>query len=281
MGISILKYAGLILGLLLVTLVVVSSLNLTKQKYNRMVKEGLKRNNEDEIQLFQEEDMEHLPYPVQQYLQYVGVVGREKVHRYSLDILGEFKMSEDHDFAPVTIKQTSFQKDLTRLFYMNLSMKGLKIAGLHHLVDGKAFMEVKILDVFKVVDESGELMNISEMVTVLNDMAIMAPATLIDPRISWEQVDEYSVLAKFTNNEHTIEAQMFFNDEYQLINFVSEDRYALLNGESRKVRWETPSTEYQEVDGMQLPYKGSAIWVFEDREFEYVRMQLEEIKYNE
>jgi hypothetical protein len=112
-------------------------------------------------------------------------------------------------------------------------------------------------------------------------MAIMAPATLIDPRISWEQVDEYSVLAKFTNNEHTIEAKMFFNEEYQLINFTSDDRYALLNGVSERVRWETPITEYHEVNGLHLPYVGSAIWVFEDREFEYVKMQLEDVRYNE
>jgi len=281
MGWLVVKIAGTFILSLLVVLVLLSSLNLTNRRYKRMVEEGLARNQVSDMELVGEDDLKDLPLAVQNYLRYVGVVGREKIYQYSLDITGEFKMSEDHDFMPVTIKQTSFQDDFTRLFYMQMRMKGLKIAGLHHLVNGEAVMEIKMLDLFKIVDERGEAMNQAELVTVFNDMAIMAPASLIDERITWEEVNDYEVIGTITNGEYSVSARLYFNEEGKLINFMSLDRYAIIDGEAKLVRWETPITAYHEVNGLNLPYEGSAKWVYDDREFTYVRMTLHNVRYNE
>ena len=265
----------------IIILTLVSSLNLTYRSYNRKVDDAISRNQVKKIEIFQDSDLENLPTAIKNYLDYVGVVGHEKVYSYTLDITGEFKMDEDKDFAPVQIKQSSFQDDFTRLFYMKMHMKGLKIAGLHHFVNKKAVMEIKLLDVFKIVDERGETMNQAELVTFLNDMAIMAPATLIDDRITWQEINDYQVIGTLTNGDDTISAKFIFNEQGQLINFISDDRYAIINGKSEKVRWETPITEYHKVNGLNLPYRGSAKWVYEDRTFTYVKMQLNTVTYNE
>ena len=265
----------------MIILTLISSLNLTYRAYKGKVSDAISRNQVEKIEILQTSDLEELPTAIRNYLNYVGVVGHEKVHSYKLDITGEFKMDEDKNFSPVQIRQSSFQDDFTRLFYMKMHMKGIKIAGLHHLVNKKAVMEIKLLDVFKIVDERGEAMNQAELVTVFNDMAIMAPATLIDDRITWEEIDDYQVIGILTNGDDTISAKLFFNELGQLINFISEDRYATINGKSEKVRWETPITEYHKVNGLNLPYKGTAKWVYEDRTFTYIKMQLNTVTYNE
>ena len=280
MMLTVLKYLGYLLLLVLVTAITLSLLNLTKIRYNRLVDQGLSRNQTSSIELLKEEDILNLPLPVQQYLKYVGVIDSPKVYSYTVDFTGLFKMDEDKDFAPMTANQTSYQKDLTRLFYMKLKYKGFKVAGLHHLVDGQAVMEIKLLDLIKVVDERGDAMNQAEMVTMLNDMALFAPATLIDERITWETLDDNHVVATFTNRSYSVQATLVFNEEGQLINFISDDRYATINGQSETVRWTTPITEYKKINGFMLPHKGSAIWNYEDRQFEYIKLNIIQIEYN-
>lgn len=42
-------------------------------------------------------------------------------------------------------------------------------------------------------------MDKTETVTLFNDMCLMAPATLIDRRIQWQEIDRNSVKATFIN----------------------------------------------------------------------------------
>ena len=53
-------------------------------------------------------------------------------------------------------------------------------------------------------------MNMSETVTLFNDMCLFAPATLIDKEILWEPVDPRTVWARFTHNGITISAMLYF-----------------------------------------------------------------------
>lgn len=93
-------------------------------------------------------------------------------------------------------------------------------------------------------------MGIAETVTFFNDMCCMAPATLIDPRIKWLETDDNKVRASFTNNGITIYAWLYFNEKGELINFISNDRYAADAG--KNLPWSTPLKEYKEINGYRL-----------------------------
>jgi len=90
-------------------------------------------------------------------------------------------------------------------------------------------MPLWIFDCFRYLKcstKSGKEMGIAETVTFFNDMCCMAPATLIDKRIKWLDSDNSSAHAEFSNNGITITARLYFNDTGELVNFVSDDRYA-------------------------------------------------------
>jgi len=277
---SIIIYGLLIVLIVILGLSIISILNLTKRKYNLLVHQGQERISNACIELIKEEDLYDLPVPIKKYLEYVGVVGTEKILSYTVEFSGEFKMDEGKDFSSMTAYQTSYNTEATRLFYMTLKYGGMKIVGLHHFENENATMKVKILDLLKVVDEAGEIMNQSETVTMFNDMALFAPATLLDDRITWEEIDDYHVVGHFTNGSIVVSATFEFNDQYQLTNFISEDRYTIQDGEAQKVIWCTPITEYQEINGLNLLYKGSAVWKFEDHDFEYIKLVIENVEYN-
>ncbi|MBM4171489.1 MAG: hypothetical protein FJ214_06440 [Ignavibacteria bacterium] len=109
-------------------------------------------------------------------------------------------------------------------------MFGLPFNGLHLNVGANATMQIKVANLFQVADAKGTKMNRGETVTMFNDMCIMAPAALIDKNILWEEIDSLSVKARFTNQNETISAVLYFNYTGELIDFSSEDRYELADG---------------------------------------------------
>ena len=121
----------------------------------------------------------------------------------------------------------------------------------------------------------------AETVTMFNDMCMLAPATLIDPRIQWEPVDETRTLATFANAGQTIRAELSFNDSGELVNFRSNDRLKIeADGSMRVLPWSTPIHDYRAFGHARLGSRGAGIWHQSDGPFAYVEIEVDEIAYN-
>lgn len=168
-----------------------------------------------------------------------------------------------------------------RLFFMKATMKHFPVAGFHCFKNGKASMDIRLLSLFKVQHQSGKEMGVAETVTFFNDMCCMAPATLIDKRIQWLQVEGNNVKAQFTNNNIPISACLQFNDIGELINFISDDRYAAADNNSMKqLRWSTPMKEYKVFNEYKLAGYAEAIYSYPDGNLCYGNFRLVNIEYN-
>jgi hypothetical protein len=109
----------------------------------------------------------------------------------------------------------------------------------------------------------------------------MAPATLIDKRIKWLDSDSTSANAEFSNNGITISARLYFNEKGELVNFVSDDRYAAGdNNTMQRLRWSTPLKDYREVDGYKLATSAEAIYTYPEGDLCYGTFNLKHITYN-
>ena len=124
-------------------------------------------------------------------------------------------------------------------------------------------------------------MNHSETVTLLNDMFLLAPPTLIDPNIVWEELDPLTVRATFTNAGNTVSAVVSFDSSGALVNFVSDDRYRSVDGKTyEQLRWSTPVDSWRDFEGRKLLETGQAIWELPEGEFAYGRFELIDVQYN-
>ncbi len=143
-------------------------------------------------------------------------------------------------------------------------------------------MTVKAAALVPVADASGVEMAQGETVTLFNDMCVMAPATLIDPAIVWEAVDDHTARAIFTNAGHTIRAELSFNQADQLTNFSSGDRYQTSSdGKSMKmVRWSTPVSAYRSFGPVRLASGGEARWHEPSGDYAYIELTLDDVQYN-
>jgi hypothetical protein len=121
-------------------------------------------------------------------------------------------------------------------------------------------------------------MNVAETVTFFNDMSCLAPATLIDKRIKWLEADKDKVKAEFTNNGITISAWLYFNEKGELINFVSDDRYAADAG--KRLRWSTPMKDYKEFDEHKILGYAEAIYTYPTGDLVYGAFSFTGIEYN-
>lgn len=249
------------------------------RSYRLHVHEALSKAVPAREDLITEADLKLLPELVQNYLRYAGVVNTPKLKNIKIEFDGEMR-GRGKDWFRFHSEQYNTFDIPNRFFFMRARMKGFDVPGYHPYKDGVAQMTVKLLSIFPVVHREGDEMNKAETVTVLNDMCIMAPASLIDPRIQWQERDSQSVTAIFTNKGITVTAQLFFNEKGQLINFVSDDRYDVSATTPQRLRFSTPMSNYKNFHGINVPTYGEAIWHYPEGDFVYGKFYLKDIQYN-
>jgi hypothetical protein len=276
--------AGTIANMILLVPIVVAALGAApwsfRSLYNREVAAGLQEHSQ-QPRLLTDADTAHLPPVVQRYLAFVGAMDKPQVLNYRLRFSGALRNGPESKWMPMTAYQQSFANPPARLFLVESSMFGLPFNAFHRYVGPEATFRVRLASLLTVVDARGAEMNKSETVTLLNDMFILAPATLIDRNIRWEELDPLTVRATWTNAGNTISAVVSFDNFGALVNFVSNDRSRTLDGKTyEQLRWSTPMGDWREYDGRKLPVKGEAIWTLPGGEFAYGRFELLEVQYN-
>jgi uncharacterized protein DUF6544 len=228
-----------------------------------------------------EADLASLPPPVGRYLRYAGVLGKPRVHDVLAEFSGQIRAKPDGAWLDFRARQRNFFAQRARYFYLEASMFGLPVRAYHRYAAGTATMEVKALSLVTLVDARGNEMDTSETVTMLNDMCVLAPATLLDPTLRWEALDTRSARVTFENAGHRVSAVLLFDAEGKLESFYSDDRYLSSDGKTfTRYRWTTPLSDYQEFGGMRLAKHGVASWRMPAGELVYGRFELERVHYN-
>ena len=246
-------------------------------RFRNDVKTNLLQTNGLQTDLLTEADIQSLPTAVQKYIRYTGALNKPKVRNIRIVFDGEMR-EKGKDFFKLKAVQYNFFDEPTRLFFMKAKMFGVTLPGYHNYQNAHATMQVKLLGLFNVVNVKGVEMNQAETVTVFNDMCLLAPASMIDKRIEWTSIDSLSAKATFTNGVNKISAILYFNDQGQLINFTSDDRYAI--SDMKRYRFSTPVKEYTQMNGRNIWKYGEAIWHYPDGEFVYGKFTLKSIEYN-
>ncbi|MCB9689355.1 MAG: hypothetical protein H6735_30235, partial [Alphaproteobacteria bacterium] len=215
------------------------------------------------LPLVSEADLAQLPEPVARYLRFVGVVGHPRVWRMRASFEGELRQGPDDPWMTGRYEQTSGFDQPARLFWLHASLGGLPFSGLHAYGVGHATMKVRALSVWPVVDARSTPESVkAESVTFLNDRVLLAPATLIEPDLRWEPVDDAHVRVTWDGGGVAVSAELVFDPASgALVDFVSDDRSRSADGRTfTPMRWSTPVRSYDLIDGLRLPREAEAVW---------------------
>jgi len=266
--------------ILLVAVVSIGSFFIQNQ-FELEAKADLSNNNIQTSELLSENDIAHLPAPVQKYLRYTGAIGKSKPQNIYIEFEAEmYKKPGDKPMKAHSI-QYNFYGNYSRYFLMKASQSGIPFSALHVYKNNQASFQVKVGELFKIVNIKDEELTKAETVTLLNDMCIFAPGSLVDKRLSWKEIDSISAKVTLTNGKYVVSAMLCFNELGELVNFVSDDRSALQDdGTQKQVRWTTPVSHYKEFEERRVPTVGKTIWNYPEGDFMYGAFNLKSIKYN-
>lgn len=258
---------------------VVAVLAFTTVKFEKVFRADVQRHlqKSNATSILTETDVQYLPAPVQRYLRHSNVIGKPRPGNMHVVFEGEMR-SKGKDWFRFTSEQYNFFEEPTRLFFMKATMFGVTVPGYHRYQQQKALMNIKLFGLIDIVKIGDKDLAKGETVTVFNDMCLMAPASLVDKQITWEPIDDTKAKATFTNGDIKVSAVLYFNQQGQLIDFISNDRF-----ETNTRQWlpfSTPVSEYKTISNMNLISYGEAIWHYPDTAFTYGKFRTKKIDYN-
>lgn len=229
-------------------------------------------------------DLAGLPPPLAGYPRRCGAVGQPLVTGFQATIHGRIRSNASSLWMPFTGEQVNtYSPSLSRLFLLDATMHGLPVDVLH-LFEDYATMAVKLCSVVPIVDASGPDMDRAETVTLFNDLCVLAPAALVDAPVTWESLSDNRVCGTFTHGAQTVGAVLVFNDEHELVDFVSHDRQrASPDGKSfTQQSWSTPIRAYRTVGRRRVAVSGEGHWhaPAPEGEFSYLEFEVDDITYN-
>jgi Family of unknown function (DUF6544) len=229
-----------------------------------------------------EADLAPLPVPVQRYLRVAGVVGQAPVRNFRARMHGRIRSGPDAPWMPFTAEQYNFYDPPARLFFMDARRGPIPFQAFHRYVGSAATMRVTVAALASVVNASGPEMTGAETVTLFNDMCVFAPATLVDPAVTWEAGDARTARAAFTHAGHTIRAELAFDEAGELADFWSDDRLQVSpdGATLTRMRWSTPLGAYRPFGSIRLASYGEGRWRGPDAEYTYIELHIDDVQYN-
>jgi hypothetical protein len=229
-----------------------------------------------------EADLVALPELVRRYVRLTKAVGQPVVHHFKATWRGRIRSTSDDPWMEFTAEQYNFPGEPARFFLMRARKGGLPVDVYHSFRKQSATMRVRLLSLIPLVDASGPEPDRAELVTLLNDMCLLAPSSLVNDAIGWESIDDRSVRAHYTIGANTISAVLIFNEGGELVNFFSDDRLAASpdGREFTRQRWSTPVRDYRNFGPLRVCARGEGRWHSPEGEFVYIELELLDLQIN-
>ena len=272
-------------GLVVLVIIIVLAVSFTisyivfERKVDNEVEKLFKKSKETGPEVISEADIEGLPEPVQRYLRYAQVIGKEKIRTVRLKQKGFFRQKEDQGWMPLNAEQYYTTDPPAFIWNGNLRLLQLPLLkGRDKFCEGKGNMLIKLLPFIKIADTSGYEIDQGTLVRYLNEI-MWFPTAYLNDYIEWEPIDFSSAKATISVEGLTVSAILYFNEKGEMTNFVAE-RYMTVDDEFSLETWSTPIEEYRKVHGIKIPTKGEGVWKRSSGDFSYIRLEIIDIEYN-
>jgi hypothetical protein len=214
-----------------------------------------------------------LPEPAQRYLRFMGVPDRPREQAFATRFVGEIRMRPEQAWMPFHAWQFNAADPVTRLIRMRIDVaRIIPMFGTDTYVHGSGRMLGKLLGLITVADGEGPEFDLGELVTYVNDAAMLAPSLLLTPSCEWTAVDDDSFDVTFTDGANVVRARLVVDEVGRLVDFRTDDRWFAGTDPPSQAPWSTPVAGWTTTTGGRpVPAFGSAVWHLPDGDFTYVR----------
>jgi len=279
---SVIKFSAAAIGAAMALAVI--AIEIGNISFNRTFKSKIEHlfENQPEAErtIITETDIKDMPEPVQRYLRYTGVIGKERVTTVRLKHRGAMRLKPDANWVPLEAEEYYTVDDPGFVWFGRITMAPLLTVSAQDMyMEGRGNMHIKALSTVTITDAKGKEMDESSLMRYFNEM-MWFPTSFVSDRVKWEPIDANSARATMTDSGITVSAVFYFDEEGRLTNFVAERGRDIGGGKLVKTKWSTPVTDYKSFNGLLLPSKGEAIWHLDSGEYSYIRLEITDIEYN-
>jgi len=276
---NILFISGLVLMIAAVIVVVIAGHNFNntfKQKVAKLFSSQPKV----ERRVVGEDDIRHLPEPVQRYLCYTGIIGRQRVAFVRLKQTGAMRPKPDGKWFPLKAEEYYTVDNPGFVWKGCMAVAPIISATAQDMyLNGEGNMHVK-LSAINIVNAKGKEMDEASLMRYFNEMQWF-PSSLVGDNVKWETIDANSARSTLTDRGMTVSAVFCFDKEGKITNFIAERGRSTDEGKVVRTKWSTPISEYKTyANGLRLPSKGEAIWHLDSGEYSYIRLEITEVEYD-
>ncbi len=245
------------------------------------IKAYVRQAQQSSVEIISEADLAPLPEPVQRYLRYAQVLNKPKIKCAKVRQKGFMRTSPAQKAMPIeAVQYTTLVGNLTRIWYARVKIGPVNLLnGYDRFDNGNGRMLMRLLSVYPVVNVSGPEVDMSAFIIFVNDM-VMWPTAFLSDYIHWEPVDRLAACAQVRLHDKQFSVEMRFNEQGELVDFITEDRYQAVGKTFLRTKWSTPIRNYRIANGFRVPSEGEAVWHLPEGEFSYIQLTIGDILYD-
>lgn len=212
-----------------------------------------------------------LPAPARRYFRFAGVVGQPIPRLVRLTQKGRIRGNVNDNWMAFEADETYSTSPPGLVWRAWFPAKVMPVAlGRDEYLEGKGSILMKILAIVPLADEHGSELAAAGLMRYLNE-TMWFPAALLGPNVTIAPVDDGSFQVSLTDRGETAKAVLFVDAEGRLTNFRAS-RYSAAT--RRLETWETPVGGYREIDGLNLPTTGFAVWKLASGDLDYIELEV-------
>lgn len=221
-----------------------------------------------------EEDLKKLPKPVKKWLEFVGVVGQEKIRTVSFSQGGEMRLEPNQEkwMKPVAKQYVRVDKP-GYLWHVDIPMIPLlNTKGRDLFYEGKGSMEIRIGTLIPVVnEESNEKLNESSLHRFLLELP-WYPTAAVEEYMTWEEIDKESAKGILSYEGMTVEAIFYFDGDGSLIR-VESLRYKERDEGAKRIPCIGEIKGHSVVEGLKIPNRINITWIINGEPFTWYKLE--------
>ncbi|HTL90065.1 MAG TPA: DUF6544 family protein [Leptolyngbya sp.] len=229
--------------------------------------------------IYDQQEIEDLPAPVQRFFKTVLKDGQAIVAAVKLSQQGQFNLNEMKDqWNPFTATQVVTTQRLGFDWDARIQMApGLNILVHDTYLLGEGSLHASLLGLFTVAKMSGAPENNQGELLRFFAEALWYPTALLPSQgVRWEAIDDNSARATLTDGATTASAVFEFNAEGTIATFRAEARY---RDKLTAMPWVGRFWDYSVRNGMLIPLEGEVGWEYPEGTRLYFQGRTTEINY--
>lgn len=272
----------LILGTVLVTLLVLwaASAVLSRLFVRRWIKRLLRSIGKNELPAYSSQRTAALPEPIQRYLSYALAEGQQNIRYAILKIRARFRHGADRPWF--TVSATEYLSGMEPGFVWDAFLKHhafwwrtAKLSFLH----GQGHGHLKLFGAITLRELEGAETNHSMLFRFLSDLVWLPTGLLPTKALRWEAVDNSTAKAILSDGPTRVEALFHVNGDGQVERITTNSKYRDHRSGFEQTQFTMRCSNYQRIDGVQVPTQVTFVWNLPDGDFEYGHFTLKDVSY--